>query len=175
MATSPAISASPAGSCTISRSGGRSQPVAQGDSARAIQPDGAIRNAMPKAAAACGTASSGESSRRTASKAPVPCSDASTSTTRPSERTAETSPVTTLRRAASMKPGQARRSRNAPKPGRSAPMAGSQPKAGPNAPSSPATTGPSIASTVRAGTSGRSLRRGARALTAAPKTYRATP
>ena len=165
------MSARPIRSWTIRRSGGRSQPVAQGEMARAIQPDGAIRNAMPKAAAACGTASRGESSRRTASKARVPCSDASTSITRPSERKVEARPVTTLRRVASVKPGQATRSRNAASPGSTAPMAGSQPKAGPSAPSRPAATGPSIARTVSAGRSGRNLRRGARASAiAAPKT-----
>ena len=44
----------PAASPTVATSGGNVHPVSHGDNARAIQPDGAIRNARPSAMAECG-------------------------------------------------------------------------------------------------------------------------
>ena len=41
---------------TVETSGGSDQPVNHGESARAIHPEGAIRNATPIAIAACGVA-----------------------------------------------------------------------------------------------------------------------
>jgi hypothetical protein len=52
----------PQGSFNVMMSGGESHPVAQGEIARAIHPEGAIKNASPKAAEAWGRASRGAKS-----------------------------------------------------------------------------------------------------------------
>jgi len=57
------MSAAPHGSCTVAMSGGRSQPVAQGETRRAIHPEGEIRKASPMARAACGAARNGVRTR----------------------------------------------------------------------------------------------------------------
>lgn len=66
---SPAVIVRPKGSPITRTSGGRSKPVAQGESTRMAKPEGAARKASPKAAAAWGTASTGESARRNTAKA----------------------------------------------------------------------------------------------------------
>ena len=79
----------------MAMSGGRSQPVAHGDAIRAIHPDGAIRNARPKAAAACGTLRIGESARRRAINSRVPCQAAQIRATISNDDAVAISPVIT--------------------------------------------------------------------------------
>ena len=112
LATSPAIIAHPPGSCTINRSGGRSHPVAQGDRARTIQPEGAIRKAIPNAAAAWGAESRGDSTRSTQRNARVPCHPASNTMVMIKEAAVAIRPVRRLRLRAGMNPAQSNRSRN---------------------------------------------------------------
>ena len=106
------------------RSGGRSHPVSHGESARAIHPEGAIRKAMPKAAAACGTDRSGDSNRSNARKDRVPDHPAQTRATMPSDTAVAARPVVTDRRTAAPRPGQSNRARNGAGDGPSAPAAG---------------------------------------------------
>ena len=124
MVASPKMRLSPAGSCRISRSGGRSHPVSAGDRARAIQPEGAIRNARPKAAAACGTDRSGDSIRSIAPKARVPAQPAQMSTTSDSDSAVAAKPTPRLSAIARGSPGQAASASNAARLGRCPPSAG---------------------------------------------------
>ena len=48
----------PQGSCVVGQGGGACRPVAQGESRRSSQPEGAIHSTRPMAKAACGRASS---------------------------------------------------------------------------------------------------------------------
>ena len=91
----PAIIDSASGSLMIRRSGGWSSPVSQGETSRMIMPDGAIRKASPKAAAACGTDSSGEIIRRILANPVVPRSLATKAATAPSETSVVISPIAT--------------------------------------------------------------------------------
>ena len=63
LATSTSTRPRPQGSCVVGHGGGASNPVAQGDKPRNIQPLGAIKKARPMAKAAWGTASSGPKAR----------------------------------------------------------------------------------------------------------------
>ncbi len=74
-------------------SGGRVQPVSSGETSLAIIPDGAIRKAKPKAAAACGTLSSGETRCCSRPKVSVPDQPARKSATTMTETSAETRPA----------------------------------------------------------------------------------
>ncbi|WP_333782916.1 hypothetical protein [Nitratireductor aquibiodomus] len=93
---SPDIIDRPSGSCTISRSGGRSQPVSSGEINRANMPEGAMRKASAKALAACGRESSGEIRCWMRAKSRVPPHAAVNSITAVREMAAVTSPVTRL-------------------------------------------------------------------------------
>ncbi|EWH00567.1 hypothetical protein [Halomonas sp. BC04] len=110
--TSPAISDSPQGSWTISRSGGRSQPVTPGDISREIRPDGAIRKASPKAAAAWGIDSSGETMRRIQRSSRLPEAPARNSSTTVSEIRVVTRPLEKLTATERARPGWANSSRH---------------------------------------------------------------
>ena len=159
MTISPAVIVRPRLSCTISKSGGRSQPVSPGDIRRDNHPDGAIRKASPKAAAACGTDKSGESNRSSARNGRVPDQPAVTSATISKETDVASSPVKSESITARGSPPQAKRSRSGSNDGPVRPAAGKCPNAGRNVPHSPATTGPNITTNVRIGKTGRKRRR----------------
>ena len=116
--------ASPAGSLTISTSGGRSQPVSQGEMSRAAIPDGAIRKASPKAAAACGTDSSGDMRCCSREKAGVPAQPARNSMTMASAAAAVATPAVSDSSAECQMPGWARSWRKGSSVSASPPSAG---------------------------------------------------
>ena len=151
LTTKPAVMANPKVSFKINRSGGRSHPVRPGEISRAIQPEGAIRKASPKAAAACGTDKSGESNFSRNRNARVPDHPPAISATIRTDRPVASSPVVTDSRVAVPIPGVAKRARNGSRDGPSKPATGKWPKAGKTVPHSPAITGPSIASRVAIG------------------------
>ena len=105
---SPAVIVSPAGSCTMSTSGGWCQPVSIGDTRRASMPDGAIRKASPKATAACGTDSSGDTRCWMRAKMRVADQPAMNSMTVPSEMAVAAKPVPRLIATDIQMPGSAR-------------------------------------------------------------------
>ncbi len=109
---SPAISASPSGSWTMMRSGGRSYPVSQGEVRRKIQPEGASRNASPNATVTWGIDRSGERNLCTQAKDAVPCQPAKKRITTAKERAVTASPVTKERRIDSATPGAANSARH---------------------------------------------------------------
>ena len=135
----------------MSTSGGRSQPVSHGENARATHPDGVIRNAIPNAEAACGTESNGDSKRRIRLNARVPCHPAMIKTVINSDRDVAKNPVVTLSITACGKPPQRNKSTNGATVLSVILAAGKYPNAGAMVPSNPATTGPSMASTVSNG------------------------
>ncbi len=112
LAASPAVMASPAGSLTINRSGGRSQPVSSGEISRATNPDGAARKTRPNAAAACGTASSGDTRCTTREKSRVPAQPATKRNTTATDSAVAASPVPSASIAPVASPGSAASWRN---------------------------------------------------------------
>jgi hypothetical protein len=107
--TKPAINVSPAGSWATIMSGGRANPVAQGDASRSSQPLGASRNARPKATVTWGTDSSGDNRRWTRVKPRVPCQPAQNRITTAKDSTVVARPVTKESRTESARPGAASR------------------------------------------------------------------
>ena len=86
--------AMPCGSWIVIRStGGRSQPVSQGDTTRTSQPLGAAMNAKPTATATCGVASMGDT--QATSRWNRGCCDAiaQNPNARPSDNTVAVTPV----------------------------------------------------------------------------------
>src|SRR5438067_7470513 len=77
-------------------SGGSGQPVNHGEIARAIQPDGAMRNTTPIAIAACGIASTGATKRPRRRAHERPCATPQKATAKQSDRIVAAKPVDTL-------------------------------------------------------------------------------
>jgi len=158
----------PRGSPKIRRSGGLSQPVGQGESARAIQPEGAMRKAMPKAAAACGTARKGASQWRNLAKDLVPDQPAMMSVAEAREIRAARRPVQNERATERPIPGQFP---TAPQTSEAC-IALSSPGTWPSAPATtpiiPARTGPPTTRTV----SQRKRREGDRVMPVSPRASR---
>lgn len=151
LATNPAISAIPQGSWIIAISGGRSHP-ANCATSLTIQPDGAIRNASPKAAVACGTDRIGDKTRCMARNMRVPCQAAQKSMTIATEIAVAIKPLTNDSRIDAPRPGCANSACHGSRDGVVPPSAGNIPNAGKTVPISPAETGPIIRTIVRIGT-----------------------
>lgn len=107
-----------------SQSGGRAKPDSSGETRRISQPDGASRKAMPKAAAACGTDNSGETTCCMAAKARVCDQPATKAITAASASAVVTRPVARLRTMERAMPGTARKSRKGWSENASPPSAG---------------------------------------------------
>ena len=105
LATSPRVKAMPIGSFRIKRSGGLSQPVAQGEISRASQPEGATRKASPSAAAAWGRANRGDRALRKATKPGRSCRAAIIRIVIAKAASVEISPVPTDKASARDRPG----------------------------------------------------------------------
>ena len=96
-------------------SGGRAQPVSSGETSRERNPDGENRNRNPNAAAAWGTASSGEMSRVSHVNILLPPPTAIAVVTMASDKAVAAIPVNSERNADIQMPGSAN---NARKPSR---------------------------------------------------------
>ena len=96
----------------MATSGGSVQPVSHGDSARAIHPDGAIRNATPIAIAACGVASTGANHVPARRAMALPCATAQKPTASATETTVAATPVTSVVASDVAKPGYAKSRRH---------------------------------------------------------------
>ena len=148
----PAIKVSPAGSWAMMRSGGRSKPVAHGETRRNIQPLGAKTKANPNATVTWGTDSSGDNRRWTRAKPRVPCHPAQNRITTANATNVVANPLTKERRTDSARPGAAHSWRHGSKVKDSPPSAGKYPSAGNKVPIKPAATGPRNKNSVTSGT-----------------------
>jgi hypothetical protein len=149
--SSASTSGQPEGWPTVATSGGTAQPLKPGDTARASQPEGRIRNANPIASAECGIASIGAiqaPSRRADGRW---CTKATISSASSADKAVAAQPVPSDSHVAVAKPGACASARQASRPSASPPSAGSQPKAGSKVPASPATMGPRKSVRVSAG------------------------
>jgi hypothetical protein len=101
----PSTSAAPLGCPTVDTSGGTSKPVSQGESARTIQPDGAITNARPIANAECGVARIGASHAAARGPHARPAAHAQNPNARNADSSVAAKPVTSVSRTLDAKPG----------------------------------------------------------------------
>ena len=114
----------PKGSPTVATSGGSAQPVSQGESARAIHPEGAITNAMPIASAECGVARTGASHAPARRNHGRSCAHAQKPNASATEAKVAPSPDTSVTRRLVPNPGKATSSRHGVAESASPPIAG---------------------------------------------------
>src|SRR6187397_100955 len=126
----PSTSAVPDACPTVATSGGTSKPVSHGESARTIQPDGAITNARPIAKAECGVARIGASHAAARGPHARPAAHAQNPNASRAEMSVAATPVTNVSRTLDAKPGHANSSRHADNEYSWPPIAGRYPNAG---------------------------------------------
>ena len=101
-----------------------------------------MTKASPIATATCGTASSGDSKRRTKAKARVPSPAAATRITNAKEIAVDPNPMNRLTAIDWVRPGVEKRARHGSKLSSLRPSAGKYPNAGANTPATPANKKP---------------------------------
>ena len=122
-------------------SGGRVQPVSQGETRRLAQPLGVIRNARPMATATCGVDRSGESTAWMRRNRRVECITLQKPMTTAKDSTVARSPVRIVRPTEAANPGVASSRCQEFRPSVRPPRAGRKSKAGRTVAIKPAATG----------------------------------